>query len=153
MFKHIAFQQKEGFCGVASLKVVLHHFGINLTEKKIAKMSGATPSKGVELEALLRLSKKLGIKGFVKHNADIKDIKKAIKNKRAVIVEWFFEDDGHITTVSNIDGENIYLQDPHLGHLRAIRLDIFKRIWFTFPGNYMKTKQELILRPMLILYK
>ena len=153
MLKLTAFQQREGHCGPAALKIVLHHFSINKTEKQLAKMSGCTPARGVELPALLKTAKKLGLKGFTKQNANLADIRKALAKHRAVIIDWFFEDDGHISAASHIDRENIYLQDPHLGHLRAIRLDIFKRIWFTFPGAYMKTKEDLVLRPMLVLYK
>lgn len=153
MFKHIAFQQREDFCGPASLKIALHHFGIDLTEKKIIRMSKAKHSVGIELEGLLKVAKKFGLKGFVKHNADLSDIRKNFRKKRVIITEWFYEDDGHITVVSNIDRENIYLQDPDIGHIRAKRLDIFRKIWFSFPTVYMKTKEDLILRPMLVLYK
>lgn len=153
MFKDIAFQQREGLCGPASLKMVLNHFNIKKTEKQIAKLSGTRPSEGVEAENLLKVAKKLGLKVFLKENGNLGDIRKHLEKKHAIIVEWFFEDDGHFSVVSNIDRENIYLQDPHLGHMRAIRLNIFKRIWFTFSGKYMKTKNDLSLRKMLVIYQ
>ena len=152
MLRDIAFQQREGACGPASLKMVLHHFGIKKTEKQLIKEC-KNSLLGVEFEMLLKVVKKYKLKGFLVRNSDIKDIKKFLKKKYMIIIEWFFEDDGHFSVVSNIDKENIYIQDPHLGHLRAIRLDIFKRIWFSFPGKFMKTKNDLKLRGMIVIYK
>lgn len=148
------FHQSDSFCGPASLKIALGNFGIQKSEKELAKMAKAKRSIGVEAEDLLRVAKKMGLKGFIKNSATIKEIRKNHKDKkRIVIVEWFLEDDGHFSVVSDIDKENIYLQDPDLGHVRAVRLDIFLRLWFTFPDKYMKTKEDLKLRRMLVLYK
>lgn len=148
------FQQSDSFCGPASLKIALRHFGIEKSEKELARMAGLKRSVGVEAEDMLRISKKLGLKGFVKDFSTIKEIRKNSKDKkRVVIVEWFLEDDGHFSVVSDIDKENIYLQDPHLGHLRAMKINLFLRLWFTFPDKYIKTKDDLKLRRMLVLYK
>lgn len=151
--EYIPFQQREGLCGPACLKIILRHYSISKTEREIAKLAKASKSKGVEALKLLEAAKKLGLRGFVKEKAEIGDIKNQLKNGRSVIVEWFYEDDGHFSVVLEVDKENIYLQDPDLGHMRSVRLDIFKRIWFTFPGEFIKTKNDLILRQMIVVYK
>jgi predicted double-glycine peptidase len=155
MVSHIPFQQKEGFCGPASLKIVLNSFGIKRTEKQLAKKSYCTSSQGATAFDLLETAKKSGLKGFMQDNCNISDIIRYLKRKKkhAIIVEWFLEDDGHFCVVAKIDKENIYLQDPDLGHLRAIRLDIFKRIWFSFEGSFMKEKEDLVLRRLIVFYK
>ncbi|MGV8152346.1 MAG: cysteine peptidase family C39 domain-containing protein [Candidatus Nanoarchaeia archaeon] len=153
MLNYNSFQQREGLCGPASLKIVLSSFGINKSEKELAKKMKCTKA-GVEAEEILKIAKKLGLKGYIKEKATIEDIKKELKNNhKRIIVDWFLEDDGHFSVVSSMDKENIYLQDPDIGCIRAIRLDIFNRIWFDFPGKYMKTKKDLLLRRMLILQK
>jgi predicted double-glycine peptidase len=153
MHKHSFQQGFDGSCGPASLKIVLKDFEIEKTEKELTKLSNCGKD-GVELEVLLKVAKKFKIKGFIKENSDMKEIKKYLKKKNhAIIVDWFYEDEGHYCVVSHIDKENIYLQDPELGHQRAMRLELFKRIWFDFPGNYMKTKNDLKLRRMLVLYR
>ena len=147
------FEQSDSFCGPAALRIVLNHFGIKKTEKEIARLAKFKLSTGVEAEDLLRVAKKLGMKGFIKDLSTIKDIRKYLKNeKQAIIVEWFLEDDGHFSVISEIDRENIYLQDPSLGHIRAIKISRFLRIWFTFPGRYIKNKDDLILRRMLVIH-
>ena len=152
MLRNSVFQQKEGTCGPASLKIVLHHFGIEISEKQLIK-DCENSSVGVESDILLKIAKKYGLKGKLIKNATFKNIKKFLKKNQAIIVEWFSEDDGHYSIVSRIDNENIYLIDPELGHLRAIRKEKFKRIWFTFPGKFMKTKNDLKLREMIVLNK
>jgi predicted double-glycine peptidase len=148
------FQQRADFCGPASLKMVLHHFGIEKTEKQIANKVGATPSLGIEAEDLLKVAKKWGLKGRIQDSSKLEDLTHWVKKKKIpIIVEWFFEDDGHFSVVVDIDRENVYLQDPDLGHVRAFTRKKFLRIWFTFPTLYMKKESDLILRRMLILHK
>jgi predicted double-glycine peptidase len=53
----------------------------------------------------------------------------------------------------DIDRENVYLQDPAIGHMRAMTRKKFLRVWFNFPTLYMKKESDLNLRRMLILYK
>lgn len=151
--KTIAFQQREGFCGAASLRIILHFLGIKMTEMQIIKMMGAI-SRGIEGEHMVKLAEKLKLKAFIKDNAEISDLREYVKKKKTpVIVEWFLEDDGHFSVVDNIGKENIHLQDPDLGHIRAMRLDIFKRLWFSFPGKYIKDKSDLTLRRMIVITK
>jgi predicted double-glycine peptidase len=153
MLRGMGFQQRDGACGPASLKIVLNFFRIKVTEKQLMKDCRHSNACGEEAEVLLEAAKKYKLKGFLIHNADIKDIRKYLKKKYLMIVDWFEEDDGHFSVVSHIDKENIYLQDPSLGHVRAMRLDIFKRVWFTFSGKYMKTNNDLKLRELLVLHK
>lgn len=153
MIAGTAFHQREGACGPAALKIVLENFGRVRTEKQLIKMCKCTPSKGTSTNMMLKTAEKLGLNGFIKDNASLKDIKEYLNKEYAVIVSWFLEDDGHYSVVSKIDDENIYLQDPHLGYVRAIRLKTFRRIWFDFDSDYMKSKNDLILRRILVIHR
>lgn len=154
MLKIKSFRQKKGFCGPASLKIVLDYFGVRKSEKELAELSGCAKSKGVGAENLLKTAKKLGFKGFIKDFSEISDIKKyVLKKKIPVIVDWFSQDEGHYSVVVGINKKNIYLQDPELGKIRKLEIEKFKRIWFDFPGNFLKSKTEIIIRRMLVIYK
>jgi len=147
-------QQKAGFCGPASLKMVLDYYGVNKSEKELAELSNCTISKGVKAEDLLKAAKKLGFKGFIKDFSEIKDIKKyVLKKKIPVIVDWFSIDEGHYSPVVDINQENIYLQDPELKGIRTMKIKTFKRVWFDFPGNFLHSKDEIIIRRMIVIYK
>ena len=46
-----------------------------------------------------------------------------------------------------------YLQDPEIGGLRKIKKEDFLTVWFDYEGNYMKSKEDLILREIVCIYK
>lgn len=149
-----SFDQETGNCGPASLKIVLSFFGINKSEKELVKLTGSNKKNGTNAQSIVKAVKKLGLKAFIKDFSDFKDIKKYIlKEKIPIIVNWFSKDDGHFSVVVDIDSENIYLQDPEIGTLRAIELKLFKRIWFDFSGDYLKSKNDITLRRIIVIKK
>jgi predicted double-glycine peptidase len=154
MLRVAPFKQKYGLCGPASLKMVLSFYGLKLTENKLAKLTKCNPQKGIEARSMVKAAKSLGFKAFFKDNCTLDDLKKYVLNKKIpVIVNWFDTNDGHYSAVVDIDEENIKLQDPGLGRLRALRTDNFYRVWFDFPGDFIKTKDDLILRRMIVIYQ
>lgn len=154
MLKIKPFRQKPGFCGPAALKMVLDYYGISKSEKELAALSGATPTKGVGVQGLLKAAKKFGLRGLVKDFSEIRDIRGyVLKKKIPVIVDWWSVDEGHYSVVVDINKENIYLQDPEWGRVRAMKIQTFKRVWFDFPGDFLRSKIQLNIRRMLALYK
>ena len=148
------FRQRIGFCGPVSLKIILEYFDIKKTEKETANLCGYKKSEGVEAKNILRAAKKLGLKGFIKDYSGIKDIRNyVLKKKIPVIVDWFSTDEGHYSVVVDVDKENIYLQDPELGHPRAMRINDFNRVWFDFPGDFLRSKNDIVIRRLIVLYK
>jgi len=148
------FQQRADFCGAAALKMVLDSFEIRKTEKEIINLTKSIHSLGVEAGELLKAAKKFGLKGFVKDNCTYKELRNyVVKKKIPVIIEWFYDEDGHFSVVHDMDRENVYMQDPDLGHMRAMRKDLFMRLWFSFPTKYMRTEKDLILRRMLVIHR
>lgn len=146
------FRQQPGCCGPASLKMVFGYFGLKLTEKKLVEISGCSKSRGIGAEGLVRVAQALGFRARIKDFSDLKDIEEWVNRKRIpVIVDWFAFEAGHYSVVSGIDKENIYLEDPSLGHRRAMKLATFKRLWFDFPTDYLKSKNDLIIRRMIII--
>lgn len=148
------FRQKPGYCGPACLKMVAYFYGIKKREKALVKLCGCTPSKGISAEGLVKVAKEIGLEGFVQDFSEIKDLEHYVHKKNIpVIVDWFSDDEGHYSVVVDIDKENIYLQDPSLGYLRAMKIKKFKRVWFDFPGDFLKSKDDMILRRMVVIYK
>ena len=146
------FRQKPGCCGPASLKMVLGFLGIKITEKKLVELSGCSKSCGIGAEGLVRAAQELGFRAKIKDFSDLKDINEWVNRKKIpVIVDWFAFEGGHYSVVSGIDKENIYLEDPSLGYRRAMKLTTFKRLWFDFPNDYLKSKNELIIRRMIVI--
>ncbi len=152
MIKLKPFRQTPGFCGPASLKIVLDFYGIPVTEAKIAKLAGASRNKGTTREGLIRAAKHFGFRVFLKKNSTLSDIKGFIKKGIPVIIDWFLEDDGHYSVVADIDDKYILLVDPAFKNgKRKIPIEKFFRVWFDFPGNYIKNPKDLVLRLMLVI--
>jgi predicted double-glycine peptidase len=76
------FRQKPGYCGPASLKMVLGFLGIKITEKKLVELSGCTKSRGVGADGLVRAAQKLGFRAKLKEFCDLKDIDEWVNKKK-----------------------------------------------------------------------
>lgn len=152
MIKIKPFHQKTSFCGPASLKMVLDYYGLKTQERVLGKIAGCSTAHGTSAKGLVDAARKFGFRGIIKNSADLKDIREYIKKEIPVIVQWFSVDEGHYSVVADIDSENIYLQDPELGHMKSMRLETFKRVWFDFPNSYLHAKNELVLRRMIVIF-
>lgn len=153
MIKIKPFRQTAGLCGPASLKMVFDYYGVSVPEAQIAKAAGATRKKGVTPKGLVRAARKFGFRAVFKENGTFFDIRRFIRQGIPVIVDWFSEDEGHYSVVVGIDAKNIILIDPELGGRRKMPLKKFLRVWFDFPGDYIKNPKEIVLRAILAVTK
>ena len=134
--------------------MVLRFYGVEKSENILARLSGHTVKAGVGGEGLVKAARKLGFKAFIKDFAGFGDIRKYVLIKKIpVIVDWFSENEGHYSVVAGIGRGHIYLQDPEIGGIRKMDLVTFKRVWFDFPGEFIKAKRELIVRRLLAVYR
>lgn len=149
-------------CGPASLKIVLDYYGINKTEKELAKIAGWKKGLGIDDKGIKKTAESLDLKVVIKNNSSFKDIEKWLKKDVPVIVDWFTRGrtdygdsstaDGHYSVVMGLDDKFIYLQDPELAAMRKINRGDFMRVWFDFEGEYLKPN-ELIIRQIIAIYK
>jgi len=149
-------------CGPATLKVLFNYYGINKTEKELAKMAGWKKDLGIDEKGIKKAAESLGFKVKIKNNSDFKDIEKWLDKKVPVIVNWFTKgrqdyaesevSDGHYSVVTGLDDKYIYLQDPEIGKIRKLKRDDFRRVWFDFRGDYIKPS-ELIIRQIIAIYR
>jgi len=158
------FQETLGmsYCGPASLKIVLDYYGIEKSEKELAKLSGWNKELGVSDKGIKKAAEKLGFKAKIKNNSSYQDIQNWLNKDVSVIVDWFTKGrsdypdsataDGHYSVVAGLDDKFIYLQDPEIGKIRKIKRNDFMRVWFDFKGEYIK-QNELIIRQIIAIYK
>ncbi len=156
MIKLKPFRETPGFCGPASLKMVLDYYGISVSEAELGKLSGTTQKMGTSIEGLIKAAKHFGFQAFLKTKSSLDDLRYFVKREIPVIVDWFNEDDGHYSVVVDIDRNNIVLMDPALRKIliyirrRKYSTEDFFRIWFDFPGDFIKDSKDLTLRLMLV---
>ena len=164
MLKIKSFQEtlNAGMCGPASLKILLSYYGLEKSEKELAKLCGANKDLGTDDHSIKRAAEKLGFKVEIKNNSNFKDIERWMDKGIPVIVDWFtrgrmnYTDadvpDGHYSVVCGIDNKNIYLQDPEIGKIRKLDREDFMTVWFHFIGKYIKPN-ELIIRQIIAIYR
>ena len=158
------FQEKlyYSYCGPATLKILFSYYGIDKTEKELAKISGWNKVLGIDDMGMKKAAEKLGFKVEIKNNSSYKDIQGWLKKGIPVIVNWFTRGrndypesetaDGHYSVVAGLEDKFIYLQDPEVGKLRKIKRYDFMRVWFDFKGDYIKPN-ELIVRQIIVIHK
>jgi len=149
-------------CGPATLKIVFGYYGINKSEKELAKVSGWDKDLGIDDKVIKKAAEQLGFKVKIKNNSTFKDIESWLKKGVPIIVDWFtrgrsdYSDsavpDGHYSVVAGLDDKFIYLQDPEIGKIRKLDKEDFLTVWFDFAGKYIKPN-ELIIRQIITIYK
>lgn len=164
MLKVKPFQEtlNAGMCGPASLKMVLSYYGINKSERELAKLCETDKDLGTDDKAIEKAAKSLRFKVKIKNNSSFKDIEKWLNKDVPVIVNWFTRgrmdytdsdvSDGHYSVVCGMDDKNIYIQDPETGGIRKLDKEDFMTVWFDFTGMYIK-KDELIIRQIIAIYR
>jgi len=151
-----------GMCGPASLKMILSYFGINKTEKELAKLCETDEKLGTSAEDLVRVIRSYALQSDIHNEGNLGDIEKCIQKDIPVIVNWFSRGrtdygisevpDGHYSVVIGIDKKYIYLQDPEIGKQRKIERDDFLTVWFDFSGEYI-SRDTLIIRQFISVYR
>ena len=152
----------NSMCGPASLKIALEYYGVEVTEKELAKLSKWNKDLGIGEEGIKKAASSFGFKVKIKNNSNFKNIEKWLDQKVSVIVNWFtrgrkdYSDsdiaDGHYSVVAGLDDKFIYLQDPEIGKIRKLKRNDFIKVWFDFRGEYIKPS-ELIVRQIIAVYE
>lgn len=147
------FDQTRGYCGPASLKMVLRYFGDERTEEEVAEIAGASHQDGAPGENLVAAAQALGYDAWLEDDAKIEDlVKYVVDDELPVIVDWFSTNEGHYSVVVGIDEEKqeIKLQDPEIGKMRTIPLDEFENIWFDFDSDRPE-KDTFVIRRLIVI--
>lgn len=144
------FRQTPDYCGPAVAKMYLHYLGVDVSVQEIAKIAGTTKKEGTSISGMVKVFEHYGFKTFSKQNSALDDLRFYINSQIPVIVDWFCEDDGHYSIVIGMDKKHVFFRDPSFWKVRKMPIDKFFRVWFDFPGNYIKESKNLILRWMLV---
>ena len=132
------FRQTPGFCGPASLKILLSHYGIEKSEQELANLCESTPENGTDHAGLVKAAKALGAVVSVKENATIDDLRTHVENDIPVIVGWwstFGREGDHFSVVYEVGKTKIYLMDPETSSgIRIMPIEDFEKNWHDFDG-------------------
>lgn len=151
-----------GYCGPASLKMVLEYWGVNKSEEEVAATCNRDPEIGTNDVVLKKAAESYGLKVEIENDASFSSIQSWLNRRVPVIVNWFtggrsdYDDqevpDGHYSVVVGLDDTHIYLQDPEIGRLRKLERDDFMKVWFDFKGEYITSWDDMIIRQLITIY-
>jgi ABC-type bacteriocin/lantibiotic exporter with double-glycine peptidase domain len=151
-----------GYCGPASLKMVLGYWNSEQTEEEVALRCKRDPDLGTDDVFLKEAAESYGFKVDIENNASFDSIQQWLERGVPVIVNWFtrgrtdYKDDvvpdGHYSVVVGLDDANIYLQDPETGGLRTLDREDFMRVWFDFKPAYITSWEDIIIRQLIAIY-
>jgi len=138
-------RQTPGFCGPASLKILLTNYGKEYSEEELSGLCNATFDFGTEHEGLIKAVKEIGGHCFTKEDATVDDLKFFIKKDIPVIVGWWSEDADHYSVIYDIDENSVYLMDPQLevdegGAMVKMPIHEFDKLWYDFEGKNNERK-------------
>jgi ABC-type bacteriocin/lantibiotic exporter with double-glycine peptidase domain len=141
-------KQSKGYCGPASLKMVMDYYGIVKSQDYWAKQTNTSRKTGCSEREIIKVSEALGFKSYMKQNSTINELRELFSKGNMIIVDWFSpEQAGHYSVVAGFEKKKLLIADPHFG--RIIKHDIgwFQERWFDVIND------ELILKEIIVIGK
>jgi hypothetical protein len=140
--------QTPGMCGPASLKSVFDRYGVEVELKKIAKAAKSTAERGTSPENMVAAARKFGFDASVEEDSDVGRLRELLDDGVTPIVDWWKDDDGHYSVVSDINDSEIEIMDPETGDKKWTTLEEFEPLWFDFEAgdaDHKKPKNKVII--------
>ncbi len=153
MIKLNPFRQKPGFCGPASLKMVLEYYGTKRAEDELSKLCGRKDGEGTEILGIVKAAKGLGFRAELIEGADLQTLTEWVEEKGIpVIVEWFSTYTSHYSPVVGVTEKNVWLMDPDIGKVCRLSHKRFNTIWFAFDPVHARTPESLKAGRMVAIF-
>jgi len=139
--------------------MVLAYFGVEISERLIARACNASPASGTTGTDLVKGAQRLGLKAQIIDRASFATIGKWLRRGVPVIVDWMSTVAsrptrtsmacGHYSVVYGLNQKDILLQDPAVGPRRISR-NKFLTVWFDFQDVFPQHTRDLIIRRVIV---
>jgi len=138
-------QQNKGYCGPASVKMVLDSYGITKTQREIGEFLGATKEDGCDIPSNLKVFNKLGLWAKYQKDSSLEEVEKFIEHGIHPILYWNRRNlGGHYSVFAGIDKERVYVADPgNTKRIISFTRERFLERWVD-PQN-SRDKREIIV--------
>ncbi len=146
-------QTDDSRCAPACIKMVLSHYGIEATEDELCKLANHTYELGCTNANTKKCLEGFGIEVMDKEYGTLEDLQKAIYCGTPAIVDWLKDGVGHYSIVAEISNGNITLIDPEEGEYRTMGVKDFMRLWFDWEQTEYISKDNLVIRYLMICKK
>lgn len=124
------FKQSIGMNGPACLKILLSHYGKDLSETELAAASGTTADSGTTHDGLIAAIRSIGAMATAKAPATLDDLRIHVENDIPVIVDWQLNGARHYSVVYEVGKAKVYLMDPEAAAgIRILPIEDFEKNW------------------------
>jgi len=145
-------RQTTSHCGPSCLKMVFDYYDLDVSLKKISKIAKTSLRHGTSNKNMVLAAKHFGFNVEYLENLSIKELSDLVNiEKLPVIVNWFSYVEKHYLVVVGVGNKNIYFIDSEDGHRKKVSIKVFKKLWFDFSGDYIRSHKNLRLRPVIVI--
>lgn len=136
-------QKNDYYCGPACAKMMLEADGHAYTQKDLARLLGALPSRGTVRSAFAPVFRKHGYVAVAKIHSNLHEVKKLLKEKWRVMVNYREVDEniGHYAVITDIRGGKVIMNDPWHGASYSLPISEFLKRWH---GKHLKANTRWI---------
>lgn len=153
-------KQRKAMCGPACMKIVASFFGVDVSERRIARICKASRITGTTGANIVKGAHRLGFSAGIFDHADFRMIARWLRKGVPVIVDWMSTASigrdrnpvavGHYSVVCGLTKTHIILQDPALGIRRKLSRRNFRKTWFDFAKVHPEANDDLIIRRIIV---
>ncbi len=129
-------QQTEYTCGPACVRMILASYGVNRSEKVLAKMMKTNKMIGTDSKNMVDLFEKYGFDYIVRRHGRISLLRRYYKRGWKVIVCFQYEGVSHYSVIKKINWHSVYFLNPYQDRQEErFLITKFKRHWKDRHGN------------------
>jgi ABC-type bacteriocin/lantibiotic exporter with double-glycine peptidase domain len=153
------FRQTKAMCGPACLKIVAAYFDIDVSQERLRRACRSSPVSGTTGANLVKGARAIGLAAEIRDRAGFDHIARWLGKGVPVIVDWMSTAEepsglpvagGHYSVVCGLSRNAIVLEDPAIGKRKTLTRRTFRKLWFDFTHLYPKTKDDLVIRRMIV---
>lgn len=143
LLKVKAFKQLPSFCGPACLQKIFHYYGVEASQKEIAKVAGTTLSVGTGKRGIFKAAKFFGFKAQQFNDVKLSQLRKWNQKGIPVMLDYYKVDarpDTHYSVLLDITKNKVTYLDPEDAKIHRVTTTYFERVWFGFKDTKLHRK-------------
>jgi len=154
MIKLPIHEQEDGWCGPASMQMVLAYYGLKKPQAELAELMRATSDDGCDPPDFVRTAEQLGFAAEFKTGYTLQGLEELVKENVPPIVGWHSPTGGdHYSVVTAFEGDLMFYADPQFGATRAISKYFFEKVWIGCYDLEPKSEKDYFEKGVIIIRK
>lgn len=139
-------QETNYTCGVACLRFLLAHNGVERDEASLARRCKSHPIRGTDPAPMARVAREEGFKVSAHARMSLPDLRRHTAAGRPVMV-LIQDNGGHYVVVVGASRKTIKIADPSGGRFKSVPAKEFMASWYDFwPDGRLYPRWGMVIR-------